>query len=205
MDRAGCHSGRSRGCGDRPTSRSTSRRRRCSGCCRSRSICSRLWRCFATGLGSRMRWSSDRAVSGGPLAISLIGGDREYWIGLHRAQSAGAVRARARCHGELYARRPAPRCSPNSICGLARRRDRRDVAGLIARMSSAGPTSTRSDHRRAAGAARRIERTVRSLLWAFPALGVAALAIVLPFVADIHLNESAAIPFFRSRWWCCSG
>ena len=43
-----------------------------------------------------------------PLAISLIGGDREYWLPCIALNLLALFALALACHGELYARRPAP-------------------------------------------------------------------------------------------------
>jgi hypothetical protein len=44
----------------------------------------------------------------GPLAITLLGGDREYWLASMALNLLALFALALACHGEVYARRPAP-------------------------------------------------------------------------------------------------
>ena len=83
--------------------------RRSSGCCRSRSICSPSLRCSATGRGSRtIRWHQLVPFLVAPLAIGLLGGDREFWLAMIALNLAGVLPARAAVSRRALSRRPAP-------------------------------------------------------------------------------------------------
>ena len=43
-----------------------------------------------------------------PLAITLLGGDREYWLASMALNLLALFALALACHGEVYARRPAP-------------------------------------------------------------------------------------------------
>ena len=92
-----------------------------------------------------------------PLAITLLGGDREYWLAIDRAQSAGAVRAGARLSRRGLRAPPGARAAHRVLSlDLVRRRDRRHLR-RPARAASVQPHLRISDpgHRRAARAAGR--------------------------------------------------
>ena len=133
-----------------------------------------------------------------PLAITLLGGDREYWLATMLVNLLALFVLALLCHGELYARRPAPAhltefylwTSFGGVIGgafaglLAPHVFNRTyeypilvVAGLLAMPGAFGGTATRFLRR----------------IW--PALAVAALALVQPFVIDVRLPSEAALPF----------
>ena len=133
-----------------------------------------------------------------PLAITLLGGDREYWLATMLVNLLALFVLALACHGELYARRPAPAhltefylwTSFGGVIGgtfaglLAPHLFNRTyeypilvVAALFALPGAFGGTFTQFLRR----------------IW--PALAVAALALVQPFVAEVHLPAQAALPF----------
>jgi hypothetical protein len=133
-----------------------------------------------------------------PLAISLIGGDREYWLACIALNLLALFALALACHGELYARRPAPALLTEfylwtSLGGV--------IGGMFAGLLAPHIFNRTYEYPILIVAALlalpgAFSGTARSFLWRIsPALGVAALAILLPFVADIHLSASAALPF----------
>jgi spermidine synthase len=133
-----------------------------------------------------------------PLAITLLGGDREYWLATMLVNLLALFVLALLCHGELYARRPAPAhltefylwTSLGGVIGgifaglLAPHLFNRTyeypilvVAGLLALPGAFGGTATQFVKR----------------IW--PALAVAALALLQPLAADVRLPAQAALPF----------
>jgi hypothetical protein len=133
-----------------------------------------------------------------PLAITLLGGDREYWLATMLVNLLALFVLALLCHGALYARRPAPAhltefylwTSFGGVLGgifaglLAPHVFSRTyeypilvVAGLLALPGAFGGTATQFLRR----------------IW--PALAVAALALVQPFIVDARLPAEAALPF----------
>jgi spermidine synthase len=133
-----------------------------------------------------------------PLAITLLGGDREYWLATMLVNLLALFVLALLCHGELYARRPAPAhltefylwTSFGGVIGgifaglLAPYLFNRTyeypilvVAALLALPGAFGGTRAQFLRR----------------IW--PALTVAALALVQPFVFDVRLPAEAALPF----------
>jgi hypothetical protein len=133
-----------------------------------------------------------------PLAISLLGGDREYWFASIVINLAALFFLSLACHGELYARRPAPALltefylwtSLGGVIGgifagllaphLFNRTYEYPILIVAALLALPGALS---------GSMRAFFRRVS------PALAVAALAITLPPIVDIRLGERAVIPF----------
>jgi predicted O-methyltransferase YrrM len=133
-----------------------------------------------------------------PLAITLLGGDREYWLVSMLVNLLALFVLALLCHGELYARRPAPAhltafylwTSFGGVIGGA-------FAGLLAphifSRTYEYPILVVAALLALPGA---LNGTARSFLWrVWPALAVAAIAVVLPLIADVRLGESAIIPF----------
>jgi spermidine synthase len=133
-----------------------------------------------------------------PLAITLLGGDREYWLATMLVNLLALFVLALACHGELYARRPAPAhltefylwTSFGGVIGgvfaglLAPYVFNRTyeypilvVAALLALPGVFGGTAARFLRR----------------IW--PALAVAALALVQPFIVEVRLPAAAALPF----------
>jgi hypothetical protein len=133
-----------------------------------------------------------------PLAISLIGGDREYWLPCIALNLLALFTLALACHGELYARRPAPALLTEfylwtSLGGVIGGMFAGLLAPYIFNRTYEYPILVVAAVLALPGA---FNGSVRSLLWRIsPALGVAALAILLPFAVDIHLSEKAVIPF----------
>ena len=133
-----------------------------------------------------------------PLAITLLGGDREYWLATMLVNLLALFVLALLCHGALYARRPAPArltefylwTSFGGVIGgvfaglLAPYLFNRTyeypilvVAALLALPGAFGGTPT------------------QFLRCIWPALAIAALALVQPLVADVRLPAEAALPF----------
>ncbi|MEA2930039.1 MAG: hypothetical protein QOG38_2467 [Hyphomicrobiales bacterium] len=133
-----------------------------------------------------------------PLAITLLGGDREYWLATMLVNLLALFVLALLCHGELYARRPAPAhltefylwTSLGGVIGgifaglLAPHLFNRTyeypilvVAALLALPGAFGGTAMQFVQR----------------IW--PALAVAALALVQPLAAGVRLPAEAALPF----------
>ena len=133
-----------------------------------------------------------------PLAISLLGADREYWIASIALNLSALFVLALACHGELYARRPAPALltefylwtSLGGVIGGI-------FAGLLApylfNRTYEYPILVIAALLALPGALNHSARDFLRRIW--PALAVATAAIVLPFVADIRLSERAVIPF----------
>jgi hypothetical protein len=132
-----------------------------------------------------------------PLAITLLGGDREYWLATMLVNLLALFVLALLCHGALYARRPAPArltefylwTSFGGVIGgvfaglLAPYIFSRTyeypilvVAALLTLPGAFGGTATQFLRR----------------IW--PALAVAALALVQPLVADVRLPAEFALP-----------
>ena len=133
-----------------------------------------------------------------PLAISLIGGDRAYWLACIVLNLLALFVLALACHGELYARRPAPALLTEfylwtSLGGV--------IGGMFAGLLAPHIFNRTYEYPILIVAALlalpgAFSGTARSFLWRVsPALGVAALAILLPLVTDVHLTEKAALPF----------
>ena len=133
-----------------------------------------------------------------PLAITLLGGDREYWLATMLVNLLALFVLSLLCHGELYARRPAPAhltefylwTSFGGVIGgifaglLAPAVFDRTyeypilvVAGLLALPGAFGGTPMQFMRR----------------IW--PALAAAALALVLPLIVDARPPAEGALPF----------
>ena len=133
-----------------------------------------------------------------PLAISLIGADRVYWLPCIVLNLLALFALALACHGALYARRPAPALLTEfylwtSLGGV--------IGGMFAGLLAPHIFNRTYEYPILIVAALltlpgALSGSLRGFLWRIsPALGVAALAILLPFVADIRLSERAAIPF----------
>ena len=133
-----------------------------------------------------------------PLAISLIGGDREYWLPCIALNLLALFVLALACHGELYARRPAPALLTEfylwtSLGGV--------IGGMFAGLLAPHIFNRTYEYPILIVAALlalpgAFSGSILGFLWRIsPALGVAALAMLLPFVADIHLSEKAMMPF----------
>jgi hypothetical protein len=129
-----------------------------------------------------------------PLAISLLGGDREYWLASIALNLLALFALALLCHGAVYARRPAPALltefylwtSFGGVLGGI-------FAGLLAPQLFSGtyeyPILIIAGVLALPGA---LGGTVRAFLWRiWPALAVAALAMPL---AGLRLGEQAVIP-----------
>ena len=133
-----------------------------------------------------------------PLAITLLGGDGEYWLATMLANLLALFVLALLCHGEVYARRPAPAyltefylwTSVGGVLGgifaglLAPQLFSRTyeypilvVAGLLALPGAFSSTPIQFVRR----------------IW--PALAVGAIALVQPLIADVQLPPEAALPF----------
>jgi hypothetical protein len=133
-----------------------------------------------------------------PLAITLLGGDREYWLATMLVNLLALFVLALLCHGELYARRPAPAhltefylwTSFGGVIGGA-------FAGLLAPYMFSRTyeypilivASLLALPGAFGGAAPQFLRRI------WPALAIAALALVQPLVVDVRLPAEAALPF----------
>jgi hypothetical protein len=131
-----------------------------------------------------------------PLAISLIGGDRAYWLPCIILNLLTLFALALACHGEVYARRPAPARLTEfylwtSLGGVIGGMFAGLLAPYIFNRTFEYPILIVAALLTLPGA---LSGGVRSLLWRFsPAIGVAALAILLSF-AGFHVSERAALP-----------
>ncbi len=140
-----------------------------------------------------------------PLAISLLGGDREYWLASIALNLLALFALALVCHGAVYARRPAPALltefylwtSFGGVLGGI-------FAGLLAPQLFNGtyeyPILIIAGVLALPGA---LGGTVRAFLWRiWPALAVAALAIAV-WRACVLANRPSSRS--RSRSWRWSG
>jgi len=133
-----------------------------------------------------------------PLSISLLGAERVYWVTTIVLNLLGLFALALACHGEVYARRPAPArltefylwTSFGGVLGGI-------FAGLLAPhlfdRTSEYPILIVAALLAMPGALSGSVRDFITRIW--PALAVAALAIVQPMLFNFHLGESAALPF----------
>jgi hypothetical protein len=131
-----------------------------------------------------------------PLAITLLGGDREYWLGTMALNLLGLFVLALACHGEVYARRPAPArltefylwTSFGGVIGGI-------FAGLLApylfNQTYEYPILVVAALLALPGA---LSGTVRNFVWrVWPAPVAAALAVILYYVFDIRMPPQAAV------------
>ena len=158
---------------------------------------------FVAVFRDRPWFSQDRVIKivpflVAPLAISLLGGEREYWVAVIALNLLTLFVLTLACHGAAYARRPAPALLTEfylwtSFGGV--------IGGIFAGLLAPYIFSRTYEYPVLIVAALLVlpgalSGSVRSLLWRIsPALAVAAIAIVQPFVFDLRLGESAVIPF----------
>ena len=133
-----------------------------------------------------------------PLAISLLGGDREYWFASIVLNLAALFVLSLACHGALYARRPAPArltefylwTSFGGVLGGI-------FAGLLApyifNRTYEYPILVVAALFALPGALGGGLRPFLLRIW--PATAVVAGAIVLRFVVDVRLDERFLTPF----------
>ena len=133
-----------------------------------------------------------------PLAISLLGGDREYWVAVIALNLLTLFVLALACHGAVYARRPAPALLTEfylwtSFGGV--------IGGIFAGLLAPYLFNRTYEYPVLIVAALLVlpgalSGSVRSFLWRIsPALAVAAIAIVQPFLFDLRLGDGAIIPF----------
>jgi hypothetical protein len=133
-----------------------------------------------------------------PLAISLIGGDREYWLASIALNLLALFALALVCHGALYARRPAPALLTEfylwtSLGGV--------IGGIFAGLLAPHVFNRTYEYPILIVAALlalpgALSGSVRAFLWRiWPALAIAGAAMVLPFVLEVRLSEQAVIPF----------
>jgi hypothetical protein len=133
-----------------------------------------------------------------PLAISLLGGDRAYWVATIALNLLALFVLTLACHGEVYARRPAPALLTEfylwtSFGGV--------IGGIFAGLLAPYIFSRTYEYPILIIAALlalpgALTGSVRDFLWRIaPALVVAALAIAQPFLFDLRLGEAAVVPF----------
>ncbi len=149
-------------------------------------------------------WFSQRVVIGivpflvAPLAITLLGGDREYWLATMAVNLLALFVLALSCHGELYARRPAPSrltefylwTSLGGVIGGV-------FAGLLApylfSRTYEYPILVTAALFALPGAFVGAPALFLKRIW--PALVVAAVAIVQPHLFELRLSASAVLPF----------
>jgi spermidine synthase len=132
-----------------------------------------------------------------PLTITLLGGDREYWLATMSVNLLALFALALLCHGELYARRPAPSHLTEfylwtSVGGVIGGIFAGLVAPLIFNRTYEYPILVVAALLVLPGA---LEPNVRKLvqrLW--PALAAATAVLALAFLAG-HLTGDAVIPF----------
>jgi hypothetical protein len=133
-----------------------------------------------------------------PLAITLLGGDREYWLATMLVNLLALFVLALACHGELYARRPAPThltefylwTSFGGVIGGV-------FAGLLApyifNRTYEYPILVVAALLALPGAFAGTPAQFVRRIW--PALAAATLALMLPFIADVRLPAEFAPPF----------
>jgi hypothetical protein len=133
-----------------------------------------------------------------PLSISLLGAERAYWAATISLNLLGMFALALACHGEVYARRPAPArltefylwTSFGGVLGGI-------FAGLLAPhlfdRTSEYPILIVAALLAMPGALGQSVRDFLKRIW--PALAVAAVAIVQPFLFDLHLGPATLLPF----------
>ncbi len=133
-----------------------------------------------------------------PLSISLLGADRAYWAATISLNLLGMFALALACHGEVYARRPAPArltefylwTSFGGVLGGI-------FAGLLAPhlfdRTSEYPILIVAALLAMPGALGQGVRDFLKRIW--PALAVVAIAIVQPFLFDLHLGPATLLPF----------
>jgi spermidine synthase len=133
-----------------------------------------------------------------PLAITLLGGDREYWLATMSVNLLALFALALLCHGELYARRPAAAHLTEfylwtSLGGV--------IGGIFAGLLAPAVFNRTYEYPilvvaalfALPGAFTGTSAQFLRRIW--PALAVAALALVLPFVLDVRLPAEAMLPF----------
>ena len=158
---------------------------------------------FVAVFRDRPWFSHDRVIQTvpflvAPLAISLLGGDRGYWVAVIALNLLTFLVLTLACHGAVYARRPAPALltefylwtSFGGVIGGI-------FAGLLAphifNQTYEYPVLIVAALLALPGA---LSGSLRSFLWRIsPALVVAAIAIVQPFLFDLRLGPGAVMPF----------
>ena len=133
-----------------------------------------------------------------PLAITLLGGDREYWLATMAVNLLALFVLALCCHGELYARRPAPSrltefylwTSVGGVIGGV-------FAGLLApylfNRTYEYPILVVAALFALPGAFVGTPLQYVKRIW--PALVVAAVAVVQPHLFDVRLGTDAMLPF----------
>jgi hypothetical protein len=133
-----------------------------------------------------------------PLSISLLGADRAFWAATISLNLLGMFALALACHGEVYARRPAPArltefylwTSFGGVLGGI-------FAGLLAPhlfdRTSEYPILIVAALLAMPGALGQSVRDFLKRIW--PALAVAAVAIVQPLLFDLHLGHATLLPF----------
>jgi hypothetical protein len=133
-----------------------------------------------------------------PLAISLLGGDREYWLASIALNLLALFALALVCHGAVYARRPPPALltefylwtSFGGVLGGI-------FAGLLAphlfNRTYEYPILIVMALLTLPGALNGTVHAFLRRIW--PALAVAAFALVQPFIVDLRLGEWAVMPF----------
>jgi spermidine synthase len=133
-----------------------------------------------------------------PLAISLLGADRVYWLATIVINLAALFALSLACHGEVYRRRPEPALltefylwtSLGGVIGGI-------FAGLLApqlfNRTSEYPILIVAALLALPGAFGGNLRDYLGRIW--PALAVAALAVIAPLVIDLRLSQEALLPF----------
>jgi hypothetical protein len=133
-----------------------------------------------------------------PLAISLLGGDREYWLASIALNLLALFALALVCHGAVYARRPPPALltefylwtSFGGVLGGI-------FAGLLAphlfNRTYEYPILIVMALLTLPGALNGTVRAFLRRIW--PALAVAAFALVQPFIVELRLGEWAVMPF----------
>jgi hypothetical protein len=126
-----------------------------------------------------------------PLAITLLGGDREYWVATMALNLLALFVLALACHGEVYARRPAPALLTKfylwtSFGGM--------LGGIFAGLLAPHLFNQTYEYPILVTAALfalpgALSGTVRDFLWRIsPALAVAVLASLLYFVVGFRLG-----------------
>jgi hypothetical protein len=133
-----------------------------------------------------------------PLSISLLGAERAFWAATISLNLLGMFALALACNGEVYARRPAPArltefylwTSFGGVLGGI-------FAGLLAPhlfdRTSEYPILIVAALLAMPGALGQSVRDFLKRIW--PALAVAAVAIVQPFLFDLHLGHATLLPF----------
>jgi len=133
-----------------------------------------------------------------PLAITLLGGDREYWLMTMVVNLLALFVLALACHGELYRKRPAPALLTEfylwtSLGGV--------IGGIFAGLLAPYIFNRTYEYPILVVAALlalpgAFSGTMRTFLWRiWPALAVAALALVQPLAFAGRLNGQFMMPF----------